>query len=103
MKSIALKLKIDSHDLEWKIKKMKEWLEAGDRVQLIIKTPFETANFKSPIAESLLGRIKEIIQDAGKTMEPLKGVNKTQYSCVFVPLSKKAAATKSESKDPISS
>ncbi|WP_407937398.1 translation initiation factor IF-3 [Mycoplasma parvum] len=90
MKSIALKLKIDQHDLEWKMKKMKEWLLGGDRVQLIIKTPFDTTEVKSPVADNLLNRIKELLKDEGKTIEPLKGVNKTQYTCIFSPITKKS-------------
>ncbi|RAO95223.1 translation initiation factor IF-3 [Mycoplasma wenyonii] len=84
-KSITLKLKIDEHDLQWKVKKTKEWLGSGEKVQLIIRTPYEISETKAIIANNLFKRFSELVKEEGRSLEPLKSISPSQYTCVFHP------------------
>ncbi|AFO51686.1 translation initiation factor IF-3 [Candidatus Mycoplasma haematolamae str. Purdue] len=84
-----MKLKIDSHDLEWKIKKAKQWLAGGERVQLLIKAPFDESETKLKAANALFEKFCESVQDVGKAIESLRSVNPSQYCCTFAPDFKK--------------
>ncbi|WP_084289605.1 translation initiation factor IF-3 [Mycoplasma ovis] len=86
-KSIILKLKIDEHDLKWKVKKTKEWLGSGEKVQLIIRTPYEDSDSKEILAKSLFEKFSDLVKEEGKSPEPLKRMSPSQYACVFQPIS----------------
>ncbi|CCE66640.1 translation initiation factor 3 [Candidatus Mycoplasma haemominutum 'Birmingham 1'] len=85
LKSIVLKLKIDEHDLEWKVKKTKQWLSSGEKVQLFIKAPFELSDATKEIARGLCERFSQLIKEEGRAIDQLKAVSKTQYACTFSP------------------
>lgn len=86
LKSITLKLKIDEHDLKWKVKKTREWLGSGEKVQLIIRTPYEISETKAIVAKNLFEKFSELVKEEGKPADPLKLVSPSQYSCTFHPL-----------------
>ncbi|CCU75079.1 hypothetical protein BGHDH14_bgh01530 [Blumeria hordei DH14] len=73
-KTIELTWVVEPHDLETKLRRMKEFLLKGSRVKILVKPKKKGKVIAVPDAENILQRIKDSVNEVGgKEMKPLEG------------------------------
>jgi len=93
IKTIRLRPAIGAHDIETKIRNAIEFLQEGDKVKFVVI--FRSREFGRPqIAESLLRKVAETVQDYGVVEKP-PGMEGRQMTMVLAPAKKPAAKSKS--------
>ena len=71
VKDIRMKVRIDDHDLQVKLKHMREFLEDGDKVRVRIRFRGRE-NVHPELGERLFNRIREELQDISEVEVPPK-------------------------------
>ena len=88
VKEIKLRIGIADHDLNIKVSKIREFLEEGDRVKIILW--FRGREIERPeLGEVVLKKVVANIEDIGQIDQPIKRLGKSM-SVFVVPQSKKS-------------
>jgi translation initiation factor IF-3 len=105
VRQIRLTLKISEHDFDTKIRKMREFLEARDRVKVTLRLRGREVVHKDK-GMDMIDRILERVSDiAALDGEPsLEGTTRLSWQAMFVPIrtSKKGGKKKQEDKEGVS-
>ncbi len=101
VRQMRLTLKISGHDFDTKIRKMREFLEAKDRVKVtVILRGREVVHKERGL--DMIGRIEEALSDIAilENRPRLEGTSRLSWQVMFVPGRKKKPVKKDFSKKP---
>lgn len=82
-KSLEFTWAISTNDLGHKMKKMKEFLKKGYKVEIVLGARKGMAKLPRAQMEELVGRIREVAREHGKESKPPEGGIGVQYTLFF--------------------
>ncbi|WP_462214666.1 translation initiation factor IF-3 [Mycoplasmoides genitalium] len=84
-KEVVVKPTIAKHDLEFRAKQSKNWIEKGHHVKFIVRV-FGRVSTRIELIEKVFDDFYQLVKDVVEIQKPLTASSKTMYAALLVPL-----------------